>query len=128
MRSFLQLFRSATKGVWVDTDATEGAVVGENLFVRLDDGSLALFNPSDGTVVGDDGSTTQVRMSNPAALMRRARGVPRPSSNRSMGIAVGGRVVNGRVILSRSTPGSNSGYSPGNSPATPRRTSTLTRT
>jgi hypothetical protein len=124
MRSFLALFRNQAKGVWVDIDATEGAVVGENLFVRLEDGSLALFQPTSGTIVGDDGVTVDVNLTNPSAARRtRSRnGVAKQQATTtrrtltSRLVGAGGGLMAG--ILMR--PGSNSGYDPRISPATPQ--------
>jgi hypothetical protein len=119
MKSFLQLFR-ANKGIWVDPDATVGAVIGEDLFIRLDDGSLALFEPTAGNIVTGDGSVTPVALTEQSRQKRLNGRSVKSGSTTTTAIT---RSEN-RLLLSRggglATPGSNSGYQPANSPATPQ--------
>lgn len=120
MPSFVQLFRAA-KGVWLNEDATEGAVVGENLFIRMDDGSLALFQPDTGAVVGGDGISTQVRLGNPGVASRSLSRSGRTVSSGGGSVATSNRfAATLRRSLGFALPGSNSGYLPASSPATPR--------
>src|SRR6185312_610334 len=68
MRSFVALFRTPTKGVSIDPNATEGAVVGENLYIREADGSLSLFQPTAGTKTDANGVTTSVVLSSGSSV------------------------------------------------------------
>ena len=86
-RQRVPLAGNPSKVVLVDPDATEGAVVNENLFIRNADGSLSLFQPSSGTVTDSQGKQTTVVIQ---------------SGTASQSSAVGG---------------SNSGYSPDQNPA-----------
>jgi len=89
MRSFVALFRTPTKGVSIDPNATEGAIVGENLFIRATDGSLSLFEPSSGVVTPASGAPATTVTITPGGMS---------TSTQSVG-------------------GSNSGYAPEQSPA-----------
>jgi hypothetical protein len=59
-RAFVQLWKTTLKGVSIDVDATEGAIIGENLFIRQSDGTLALFEPSSGVVTPSVGNAVTV--------------------------------------------------------------------
>ncbi len=59
-RAFVQLWKTSLKGVSIDVDATEGAIIGENLFIRQADGTLALFEPSSGVVTPAVGNAVTV--------------------------------------------------------------------
>lgn len=88
MRSFVQLFRTPTKGISIDPNATEGAVVGENLFIRnKTTGDLELFEPSSGTITNASGASTNVL------------------------------ITAGTQTPATSVAGSNSGYAPDQNPA-----------
>ena len=67
-RVLLQYFKSPLKAASVDLDATEGAVIGENLWIRQTDGSLALFEPSSGVVTPAVGNAVVVTVTSAGAV------------------------------------------------------------